>query len=87
MQATRNSSRLSRGHLLRFEDAAGAKGEMMIDLELRDDVRCICPHCLAEMESLWMQELRGYLGRRYVYFCPQCRKVLGVSHRKGFFMG
>jgi hypothetical protein len=31
--------------------------------------------------------LRGFLGRRYLYFCPHCRKVLGVSHRKGFWMG
>ena len=59
----------------------------MIDLEARDDVRPICPHCSAELKTLWMQELQSVLGKRYVYFCPQCRKVLGVSHRKGFFMG
>jgi len=34
-----------------------------------------------------MRELRGVLGRRYVYFCSHCRKVLGLSHRKGFWMG
>jgi hypothetical protein len=34
-----------------------------------------------------MQEISGVFGKRYVYFCPKCRKVLGVSHRKGFWMG
>jgi uncharacterized protein with PIN domain len=56
-------------------------------LEAREDVRPICPHCSAELQTIWTQELRGFMGRRYVYFCPECRKVLGVSHRKGFFMG
>jgi len=26
------------------------------------------------------------LGVRYIYFCTECRKVLGVSQRKGFWM-
>ena len=56
-------------------------------LENRDDVSPICPHCSEELDTISMQELRGFLGRRYVYFCPRCRKVLGVSHRKGFWMG
>jgi len=34
-----------------------------------------------------MRELESMLGKRYIYFCPNCRKVLGVSHRKGFWMG
>jgi hypothetical protein len=33
------------------------------------------------------QQLRSWLGRRYVYFCAACKKVLGVSHRKGLWMG
>lgn len=59
----------------------------MASLENRDDVQPVCPHCEAELPTVWQQELRGSLGRRYVYFCPRCRKVLGVSHRKGFWMG
>jgi hypothetical protein len=27
------------------------------------------------------------MGKRFVYFCGTCRKVLGISHRKGFWMG
>jgi uncharacterized protein with PIN domain len=59
----------------------------MIPLEKREDVQPVCPHCQAELRAVWMQELEGMLGKRYLYFCPNCRKVLGVSHRKGFWMG
>jgi hypothetical protein len=59
----------------------------MIEIRERDDAAAICPHCSEPLDELWFQELRGVLGRRYVYFCSRCRKVLGVSHRKGFFMG
>ena len=59
----------------------------MMQLETKDDVQPICPHCSMELRILWMQMISGILGKRYVYFCPQCRKVLGVSHRKGFWMG
>ena len=56
-------------------------------IEQRDDVAPICPHCQANLDALWFRELRGIFGKRYIYFCPHCRKVLGVSHRKGFWMG
>jgi uncharacterized protein with PIN domain len=59
----------------------------MIALEKHDDVKSLCPHCKTELATLWYQELRGLLGKRYLYFCPHCRSCLGVSHRKGFFMG
>lgn len=58
-----------------------------IALEKRDDVQPLCPHCSRELNVVWMQELLGFLGRRYIYFCPHCRVTLGISHRKGFFMG
>jgi len=59
----------------------------MINLESREDIQPICPHCSKELNTVWMCLLRGILGKRYIYFCPNCRKVLGVSHRKGFWMG
>ena len=59
----------------------------MLTLESKEDVQPVCPHCDSELRTIWMRELQGVLGRRYVYFCPQCRKVLGMSHRKGFWMG
>lgn len=59
----------------------------MLELKESLDTTPICPHCSAPLEEVWFRELRGRLGRRYLYFCPRCHKALGVSHRKGFFMG
>jgi len=59
----------------------------VIDLREKHDVVPLCPHCGEPIEEMWFRELRGAFGRRYVYFCAKCRKVLGVSHRKGFWMG
>ncbi|MGB0495759.1 MAG: hypothetical protein ACPGJI_05325 [Kangiellaceae bacterium] len=47
----------------------------------------ICPHCSEPQETIHYQSVSAFLGRRYVYFCAVCKKVLGVSHRKGFWMG
>jgi hypothetical protein len=59
----------------------------MIELTEKKDAEPICPHCQQTVQEVWFRELRGILGRRYIYFCASCRKVLGVSHRKGLFMG
>lgn len=59
----------------------------MLELIRRDDVLPRCPHCDENLTTLLFQELAGVLGKRYVYFCSACRAVLGISHRKGFFMG
>lgn len=57
-------------------------------LERNEDVRPKCPHCDKNLESVCYRELHGgFWGKRYLYFCPGCRATLGVSHRKGFFMG
>ena len=46
------------------------------------------PHCMKNIDSVSYSELHGgFWGRRYIYFCPFCLTTLGVSHRKGFFMG
>ena len=59
----------------------------MIELKEKSDVTPLCPHCSEPIDEVWFRELKGFLGRRYVYFCRNCRKVLGISHRKGLFMG
>ncbi len=59
----------------------------MMPLERKEDVQPVCPHCETELPKVWTRELESVLGKRYIYFCPNCRKVLGVSHRKGFRMG
>jgi hypothetical protein len=59
----------------------------MIKVEEKYDVTPICPHCNQNIELVYVNLLSGLFGRRYIYFCSLCKKVLGVSHRKGFFMG
>ena len=59
----------------------------MITSEKKEDVIPICPHCKSELTKLWFQELEKDLGKRCLYFCPECRSCLGVSHRKGLTMG
>ena len=51
------------------------------------EVDPVCPHCDATVQEVWYRKLATGLGVRYVYLCASCRKVLGVSHRKGFWMG
>ena len=59
----------------------------MVDSEKRDDITPLCPHCKAEIKTVCFQEVASGLGKRYIYFCPACHCTLGVSHRKGFWMG
>jgi len=59
----------------------------MIEARQNEDVEPLCGHCGQSLREVWFRELRGLLGRRYIYFCNHCHKVLGVSHRKGFWMG
>jgi uncharacterized protein with PIN domain len=59
----------------------------MIEIEEKIDLKPKCPHCKQELDKVYSQQLNSFLGKRYIYFCPQCRGVLGISHRKGFWMG
>jgi uncharacterized protein with PIN domain len=47
----------------------------------------ICPHCEKPIRDLQCRKVESQFGVRYLYFCENCKKVLGVSHRKGFWMG
>jgi hypothetical protein len=57
------------------------------------DLTPVCPHCEAELREIaaTATPVRGRgsfsWGKRYVYACPDCRRLLGVSHRKGFWAG
>jgi hypothetical protein len=59
----------------------------MIQCTKRDDVQPICPHCSTALREVMYRRLSGAVGKRFVYFCGTCRKVLGVTQRKGFWMG
>lgn len=53
----------------------------------------LCPHCDRPLTTIDAREiaatgtLASRFGKRYIYACPACNKALGVSHRKGFWMG
>ena len=48
----------------------------------------ICPHREKPIqERPAARRIESALGVRFLYYCTECRKVLGVSHRKGFWMG
>ena len=59
----------------------------MVEVEQKYDVVPICPHCETSLSKILFHEIRAFLGKRFIYFCPHCNKVLGISHRKGFWMG
>lgn len=52
-----------------------------------------CPHCEQTLTSIGARQVdaRGRaafgFGKRFVYACPNCNRLLGISHRKGFWMG
>jgi len=55
----------------------------MLTFERKQEITPICPHCKKELATLWFQQIKGDLGKRCIYFCPECRSCLGVSQRKG----
>lgn len=58
----------------------------MLEIKEKNDVITKCPHCSVEVKEVWYRELKSFFGKRYIYFCSTCQKVLGISHRKGNFM-
>jgi hypothetical protein len=59
----------------------------MIMFEQKEEVKPVCPYCKKEINVVWFRVLKGDLGKRCLYFCPECKAVLGVSHRKGLTLG
>jgi uncharacterized protein with PIN domain len=52
-----------------------------------------CPHCNGVLNMIRTRRLdvvgsrTTRFGARYLYACPNCNKLLGITHRKGFWMG
>ena len=59
----------------------------MITVVKTESIQPICPHCGNEISSVFVRLLESIFGKRYIYFGGSCKKVLGVTHRKGFWMG
>ena len=59
----------------------------MIDVIETESEKPVCPYCEKKIAEIMMRRIKGTFGVRFIYFCKECKKVLGVSHRKGFWMG
>lgn len=50
----------------------------------RDDLTPLCPHCDRELAEVYVRT-RGVpliQGRTVLFFCPACRKVLGIGQER-----
>ena len=47
----------------------------------------LCPHCGDEIDKVYGQQIAQGLGKAYLWFCVSCKRTLGVTHRKGFWIG
>lgn len=76
-------------------NAAGEEDMSALDavpetrIEVRDpgDLYPLCPHCDTEVRQVYQRQVKTQFGKSYIFYCSNCRKVLGVTHRKGFWMG
>ncbi len=50
----------------------------------KENVKAICPHCLKNINMVWVCKLESVIGIRYAYFCSSCQKSLGISHKNDF---
>ena len=53
---------------------------------VESDETPLCPHCSEPIQVVRFREIPRFLGKTYVYFCSRCRKALGISQRKGYFL-
>ena len=67
--------------------ASDTEDKRLIKAIQQNEVTPLCPHCSEEIDEIWFREVPTTFGRRYLYFCAKCRKVLGISHRKGNMLG
>lgn len=50
----------------------------------KEKVQIICPHCSTPIDNVWVCEHQSSIGKRFIYFCNTCQKLLGISHHRGF---
>lgn len=63
-----------------------------IALELKEELSPVCPYCQTEIKKLFAKKIECAEGGakikpyyRYIYFCPNCKKTLGITHTRGIF--
>lgn len=60
---------------------------MQIAVRESAQVTLTCPRCEGPLHEVVAVRVQATLGRRTAYGCPHCNSLLGISHRKGFWMG
>lgn len=60
---------------------------MTLPVRTEEQLTLRCPYCDEELTEITATPLEARLGKRFAYGCPHCRRLLSVSHRKGFWMG
>lgn len=73
--------------IARVPPEEGASRDRLPVVDLPSGSNPVCPHCEAELTAVAARRLDEPLGVATMFCCPSCGKVLGVGHRKGFFMG
>lgn len=48
----------------------------------REKIHAVCPHCSKKLDNAWVFRLDSVIGVRYVYFCEQCQKRIGIFQHK-----
>jgi tRNA(Ile2) C34 agmatinyltransferase TiaS len=59
----------------------------LTNYRMPEDRNPICPFCEKDIDGLMSRSIKADAGRGYVWTCPRCLKVLGVSHRSGYILG
>jgi DNA-directed RNA polymerase subunit RPC12/RpoP len=53
----------------------------------KENVKAVCPYCKKKIDLIWVCKIESVIGTRYVFFCSECQKSLGISHEKKFVSG
>lgn len=53
--------------------------EKIIEKEI---MHAYCKNCSKEINIVWICKLNSIIGVRYIYFCSECQKPLGIFHEK-----
>lgn len=53
--------------------------EKIIEKEI---IHAYCNNCSKEINLVWVCKLNSIIGLRYIYFCGECQKPLGIFHEK-----
>ncbi|MEZ5357558.1 MAG: hypothetical protein R3F48_01925 [Candidatus Zixiibacteriota bacterium] len=55
-----------------------------LTLTRRDDIAPVCPFCNTQINELYYRAkgLGWLVGRNVIYFCPHCKKIVGVAQSR-----